>query len=329
MESEEIVGISTLHSSLSALCIDSPGGRSPPLRPWARALCRWGAGRRLSIRRPRLPLYTRQSHDRIFRIPPVDLREADVRPAAGQSRSGHLKVPRVPAGGLERAVDPPALRTLPPPAEGAAAVVQDDFPVRMPVIRPLPAAGGRGGLRFFPMCGGRFLRSGCLALPLIQMGFFGVHSRHPFILKSKKWPLPMDAAISKEGTVKSDILKSRNGIGKPPNRPSGRRRICTGHFDHRRVEPSFGRRNPKQKDIRKNVLLLWKGRLKSTFLNGEKCRPQGGLPAASPAQRVAVGKEEQGSGRMTSFCLWHKKTSEQSGLCSDVVRGAGLEPARP
>ena len=35
-------------------------------------------------------------------------------------------------------------------------------------------------------------------------------------------------------------------------------------------------------------------------------------------KRVAVGEEEQGSGRMTSFCHRHKKTSEQSGLCSDV-----------
>ena len=67
------------------------------------------------------------------------------------------------------------------------------------------------------------------------------------------------------------------------------------------MEPPFGRRNPKQKDILSDVLLFWKGRLKSTFLNNEeKCRPQGGPPTASPAQRVAVGKEEQ------------------SGLCSDV-----------
>ncbi|WP_294474785.1 hypothetical protein, partial [uncultured Intestinimonas sp.] len=49
------------------------------------------------------------------------------------------------------------------------------------------------------------------------------------------------------------------------------------------------------------VSAFWKGRLKSIFLNREKCRPQGGPPTASPAQRVAVGKEEQGSGRMTSF----------------------------
>ena len=27
------------------------------------------------------------------------------------------------------------------------------------------------------------------------------------------------------------------------------------------------------------------------------------------------------------FCLWHKKTSEQSGLCSDVERDTGVEPA--
>ena len=29
-----------------------------------------------------------------------------------------------------------------------------------------------------------------------------------------------------EGAVKIDILKSRKGIGEPPNRPSGRRRLC-------------------------------------------------------------------------------------------------------
>ena len=38
----------------------------------------------------------------------------------------------------------------------------------------------------------------------------------------------------------------------------------------------------------------------SQWHSGESC-PQGGLPTVSPAQRVAVGKEEQGSGRMTSF----------------------------
>ena len=37
--------------------------------------------------------------------------------------------------------------------------------------------------------------------------------------------------------------------------------------------------------------LCWTGRLKSIFLNREKGRPQGGPPTASPAQRVAVGKE--------------------------------------
>ena len=58
---------------------------------------------------------------------------------------------------------------------------------------------------------------------------------------------------------------------------------------------------PKKEAPAKQVLLFWKERLKSIFLNGKKCRPQGGLPTASPAQRVAVGKEEQGSGRMASF----------------------------
>ena len=53
-------------------------------------------------------------------------------------------------------------------------------------------------------------------------------------------------------------------------------------------------------------------------------------------KRVAVGKEEQGSGRMTSFCHRHKKTSEQSGLCSDVgcvdkkdTRGCNKSESKP
>ncbi|MGI6028720.1 MAG: hypothetical protein ACOX81_04870 [Candidatus Heteroscillospira sp.] len=37
--------------------------------------------------------------------------------------------------------------------------------------------------------------------------------------------------------------------------------------------------------------------------------------------------EEQGIGRVTFFCHKQKK-SEQSELCSDLVREAGLEPAR-
>ena len=50
--------------------------------------------------------------------------------------------------------------------------------------------------------------------------------------------------------------------------------------------------NTKKKDMtNRPCLSSWKSRLKSIFLNGEKCRPQGGLPSARPAQRVAAGKE--------------------------------------
>ena len=34
------------------------------------------------------------------------------------------------------------------------------------------------------------------------------------------------------------------------------------------------------------------------------------------------------TGRMTAFCRRHKKTSEQSGLCSDVARGNNPNPLR-
>ena len=80
-----------------------------------------------------------------------------------------------------------------------------------------------------------------------------------------------------EGAVKIDILKSRKGIGEPPNGPSGPRRECAVQafspqvktlaegrlcrpraFKYRRVEPPFGRRNPKQKDILTDVLLFWR-----------------------------------------------------------------------
>ena len=43
-------------------------------------------------------------------------------------------------------------------------------------------------------------------------------------------------------------------------------RLCRPeHFNHQRVEPPFRRRNPKQKDILSDVLLFWKGQLKSIF----------------------------------------------------------------
>ena len=78
------------------------------------------------------------------------------------------------------------------------------------------------------------------------------------------------------GRLKS-IFPIRNSASKgPPNRPSGRRRECAVnseppsaaencagqiHFaralKYRRVEPPFGRRNPKRKDILSDVLSFW------------------------------------------------------------------------
>ena len=83
--------------------------------------------------------------------------------------------------------------------------------------------------------------------------------------KLKRKGHPEGCPFLLEGTVKIDILKSRKGIGEPPNRPSGRRRLCAvrgfaagktsaeaeftsaEHLNRRRVKPPSGRRNPKRK----------------------------------------------------------------------------------
>ena len=63
-------------------------------------------------------------------------------------------------------------------------------------------------------------------------------------------------------------------------------------------------------------------------VRNETCRPQGG-PKSKPN---AVGSIWKGGARERAddvfLCRGHKKTSEQSGLCSDVVPVVGLEPTR-
>ena len=80
-----------------------------------------------------------------------------------------------------------------------------------------------------------------------------------------------------EEAVKIDILKSQKGIGEPPNRPSGRRRLCAVQafspqvktlaqgrlcrpraLKSRRAETAFGGRSPKRKDILSDVLCFGK-----------------------------------------------------------------------
>lgn len=52
-------------------------------------------------------------------------------------------------------------------------------------------------------------------------------------------------------------------------------------------------------------------------------------PNRNPAQAVAIWKEgARERADDVFFCHGHKKTSEQSGLCSDVVPVVGLEPTR-
>ena len=57
------------------------------------------------------------------------------------------------------------------------------------------------------------------------------------------------------------------------------------HFNHRRVEPPFGRRNPKEKYICfSRCLSLLEGKVKIDIsVKNEICRPQGGTPTVSPA----------------------------------------------
>ena len=49
------------------------------------------------------------------------------------------------------------------------------------------------------------------------------------------------------------------------------------------------------------------------------------MPTASPAQRVAVGKEEQRNERALTF---EKSRSKRYAACSDVAAGEGFEPSQ-
>ena len=58
----------------------------------------------------------------------------------------------------------------------------------------------------------------------------------------------------------------------------------------------------KEKDILSDVLFFLEGPVKIDIFQRQPIPPRsGGTPTASPTKWVAVGKEEQGSGRMTSF----------------------------
>ena len=117
---------------------------------------------------------------------------------------------------------------------------------------------------------------------------------------------------------------------KTSNRPSGRRRFCgvqafspkaetlaqaeftaqplaalppygcgvplagasAKHSNHegRRPPPAAG--TQKERHDQRSCL-SWMGRLKSIFLNREKCRPQGGPPKHNPAKWLCFGEEER------------------------------------
>ena len=86
---------------------------------------------------------------------------------------------------------------------------------------------------------------------------------------------------------------------------------------------------PQKKDMTVGHVFLQRTVKTDISVRNETCRPQGG-PKSKPN---AVGSIWKGGARERAddvfLCRGHKKTSEQSGLCSDVVREAGVEPARP
>ena len=85
----------------------------------------------------------------------------------------------------------------------------------------------------------------------------------------------------------------------------------------------------KDAGAKRTAPLAWKERGTPETSDWRRMPPAGRPANCEPAKRVAVGKEEQGSVRMASFfAIGRKKTSEQSGLCSDVVPKVGLEPTR-
>ena len=84
----------------------------------------------------------------------MDLTKAKVLPAAPLPGGGDPKFAGPPAGGLVGIVNPAAQLTLPPPAEGIAAVVEDNLPVGVLVVCAPPAVGGGRGFGF-PAAGTR------------------------------------------------------------------------------------------------------------------------------------------------------------------------------
>ena len=81
----------------------------------------------------------------------------------------------------------------------------------------------------------------------------------------------------------------------------------------------------KMRLVKTSRIFFCKERLKPIFLPETKnSRPQGRPPPASPAKRVAGGKEEQQNERALTFI---KNRSKRYKACSDVEQGTGVEPA--
>ena len=77
-------------------------------------------------------------------------------------------------------------------------------------------------------------------------------------------------------------------------------------------------------DLNQKQVSFLEGTVKIDISQWRKRRPQDGLPTASPAQRVAVGKEEQRRERALTYKISRSKRYK---ACSDVVEEDGFEPS--
>ena len=77
------------------------------------------------------------------------------------------------------------------------------------------------------------------------------------------------------------------------------------------------------------IIIICKGRLKPIFPSETK-KPSAGRPTNCEPSKAGRSWKGGARKRADDVLLFHrnKRTSEQSGLCSDVVRLKGLEPTR-
>ena len=65
---------------------------------------------------------------------------------------------------------------------------------------------------------------------------------------------------------------------------------------------------------------FWKGRLKSIFLNEENAAHRTAYQLRAQHSGSQLERRSKGASEWSLFCPGHKKTSKQSGLCSDMEK---------